>query len=692
MSLTGVSPYCLPCERYDHWIEIIIRDEHNQPFPNIKGVLFDGSGSPHPVVLGEEPILLVALAPGRVSIRFDNELWLNETQKRLPFEGTQSPVEQWICDNPTGHESCSRTPQTLTLGDFVDLDDEQELPPRHQAGARDVANLVTDRSHFITIQGCRYITLRLGMFFDGTANNTYSAKWGKQQLDNYYQTWNSHYTVSKERTKKSSAINPAELLEGCFQLPDTMINANSVSAGNELTNVQKLFDLYKQNEFNVEKTIFHHAQYITGIGTGNSTEIAPADEDATWGLGMGINKYGVEAKVKTGIEQICSQLEGIVSTIRNEMTLDGIRKLEFDVFGFSRGAAAARHFINVILDGEPGLFAQEFIKASKELEVFLSNNYDWTSNNCCLIQFAGLFDTVAAIANPLNLDVSAHDGKNDPIRLWLDPTRVSKAVHLVANSKTEYRYNFSVNLLNKAAHFDEIVVPGAHSDIGGGYHSHIAFKQADFLLPLLENTLVKSVTDNNLPMFNNQSHVNTLRNKLEQARDFDVSHGWSSDNYLITEPQFTSSGKEQRAVSMDLYYRQKTEGDLSRLYLRMMYGLAEHAGVPVKDNVGDSLCWTATLPPFSLYYPVPKTLTNRVSNSSFSFSELCDQVLQMAKAGHVDELKLQFGSERALTTFMDLELIHHSSDETVSGGVVKPFKPNEIKGRYLRQEHQCETT
>ena len=327
MSFLGVSPYCVPCERYDHWIEIIIRDEHNQPFPNIKGVLIDGSGAAHPVVVGEEPILLVTLAPGRVSIKFDNALWLRETQKRLPFEGEQSPVKQWLRNNPTGHESRSWLQQTLTLGDFVDLEREQHLPPRHQAGALGLPNLVADKSHHVTIQGCRYINLRLGVFFDGTANNTYSAKWGKQELDKHYKTWKQSYVVSKELTKSNSDfIPPKELLDDCFAPPLSIKEAGSISANNELTNVQKLFDLYQNNEFNEDGTTFYHAQYVTGIGTGNSTDIAPADEDVMFGQGMGINKYGVEAKVETSIEQICQHLRELIIEMEKHFPVDGFQK------------------------------------------------------------------------------------------------------------------------------------------------------------------------------------------------------------------------------------------------------------------------------------------------------------------------------------------------------------------------------
>ncbi|MGD8123193.1 phospholipase effector Tle1 domain-containing protein, partial [Vibrio sp. TRT 2004] len=218
---------------------------------------------------------------------------------------------------------------------------------------------------------------------------------------------------------------------------------------------------------------------ITGIGTGNSTDIAKADEDNK-GLAFGFGKYGIINKVRTGIKEVCSQLGLILIAIEREekIKIDGLNKLEFDVFGFSRGAAAARHCINSILLGKNGEFAPAFIDSMNKQQDkhTLITDFDWESNQHCEVMFAGLFDTVAAYG-------LAHNDNDEPVRLWLDPARVRKAVHLVANKHSEYRYNFSLNRLNFAPHFDEIVLPGAHSDIGGGYHSRVAFSNADYLLP-----------------------------------------------------------------------------------------------------------------------------------------------------------------------------------------------------------------
>ncbi|MBF4285733.1 DUF2235 domain-containing protein, partial [Vibrio anguillarum] len=83
------------------------------------------------------------------------------------------------------------------------------------------------------------------------------------------------------------------------------------SATNELTNVQKLFDRYILSDDIREGGIYTDAVYITGIGTGNDTNIAPADESEIFGQGAGIGQYGVTAKVSSSIDQLTGNLDAL---------------------------------------------------------------------------------------------------------------------------------------------------------------------------------------------------------------------------------------------------------------------------------------------------------------------------------------------------------------------------------------------
>ncbi|MBF4427455.1 DUF2235 domain-containing protein, partial [Vibrio anguillarum] len=116
----------------------------------------------------------------------------------------------------------------------------------------------------------------------------------------------------------------------------------------------------------------------------------------------------VTAKVSTSIEQLSTSIINIKSVFAeaDPNTVDGFNKLQFDVFGFSRGAAAARHFINVVLDGEQGEFAQAFSKACQKSGIPLAYGFDWDEADeakaNCEITFAGLFDTVASVVDLLS--------------------------------------------------------------------------------------------------------------------------------------------------------------------------------------------------------------------------------------------------------------------------------------------------
>ena len=122
---------------------------------------------------------------------------------------------------------------------------------------------------------------------------------------------------------------------------------------------------------------------------------------------------------------------------------DGANYREGDrlaIFGYSRGAALARKFANILL---------------RERED-------------CKVSFLGVFDTVAAMdgihrkGDRISSDVVFENGTLHP--------RIEKAVHLVAVD--EDRVSFTPTLMNKDAdrpgRILEVWFPGVHGDVGGG--------------------------------------------------------------------------------------------------------------------------------------------------------------------------------------------------------------------------------
>lgn len=137
-----------------------------------------------------------------------------------------------------------------------------------------------------------------------------------------------------------------------------------------------------------------------------------------------------------------------------------VKKIYISVFGFSRGATQARAFTN-------------WLRSLCELDAQLAGR----SANMSLggfpveFDFVGLFDTVAAIGLGNTLGGATGHGawadSEDSLRIPAD----IPCLHLVAAH--EIRRSFPVDSIAVggvlSSNHQEIVVPGAHSDVGCGY-------------------------------------------------------------------------------------------------------------------------------------------------------------------------------------------------------------------------------
>ena len=676
------------------WIEIRIVDEFNQPLDSVVGKLTDTNGTVYPVRAARSPIYVQGLAAGQISLRFDNQSWFECVEKRKPNLSGDDPVKAWLNDNPLGKRAAQVELLTATAGDFVELTPNQSLAERHHAGQADDIALETGNSYLIRIQGFNYITLRIGVFFDGTANNRYAAEWGKAQLDAYAPEWKAKFKSacqSIESQTKSTEILAKDLPHDCFIPPlhQSFVwpwsqQPFSGSAANEPTNVQKLHDLYFDHLTDpnvlVSSSTYFHKLYITGIGTGNDKAIAPADESIIPGQALGTGEYGVLAKVERAIEELFDNVnDRVASDINNAglPLLDGINEVVFDVFGFSRGAAAARHFVNIVSDGEQSALAKKIQLGLLSNQLKMSTGFNW-QKLCWRAGFVGVFDTVASVVDIMGLDFSTQNCDNGGVRLWLDPKYVDNAVHLTAEPTSEYRENFSLNKLNIArgkADFLEVVLPGSHSDIGGGYHARGAQVDDDYLLPLLENITVarayRMLNDNSI--FEIRTTKNFLAKQMHQRKKQEAANYWpvyEPEKYFTVVTNQSPRGKRVE-VSAELKLIRVVEGDLSRLYLRLMFGLAQFHGVLF--NSTSEHVWNQET---SDYYHVQSTI------GDLDFGSIAQEVLELAKQGVVDP---KLTSHEFHLDLMRNNLIHHSASTAIGMG------PNKCNGRsqFVRKILSC---
>ncbi|BBP00022.1 T6SS phospholipase effector Tle1-like catalytic domain-containing protein [Sulfuriferula nivalis] len=132
-----------------------------------------------------------------------------------------------------------------------------------------------------------------------------------------------------------------------------------------------------------------------------------------------------------------------------------VEQINLSVFGFSRGAAEARVFCNWLMS------------------VCKQENGGWTFAGIPLcITFLGIFDTVASVG-AANLwggnSVTGHQQWADN-SLQIHPA-IERCVHFVAGHEVRATFPLDSTRIKQQypANTKEVVYPGSHSDLGGGY-------------------------------------------------------------------------------------------------------------------------------------------------------------------------------------------------------------------------------
>lgn len=290
------------------------------------------------------------------------------------------------------------------------------------------------------------IDVSLNLFFDGTQNNKTNTELGKDN-DNSNHVDDSYTNDYSNVARGFDAIDPAA--------------ENQVS------------------------------WYIEGIGTedGESESIPFTTKPNNKGIPIGTGPRGIPAKVTKGCIKGAEALKKYASKDIN---------LKINVYGFSRGAAAARHFLHVattsvqVFENSEGIFApspydedplKDAIKISKKDPQTDTNGYF----GACLLFwnikpkkisfiFAGLYDTVASFG------VNHRGGyliDGDTKQLGLDAvSKVSFTLQMASDD--EYRDNFDLTNINSAPLGLQFTLPGVHSDIGGCYVDKDKNKKAIF--------------------------------------------------------------------------------------------------------------------------------------------------------------------------------------------------------------------
>ncbi|MES2757093.1 MAG: DUF2235 domain-containing protein [Pseudomonadota bacterium] len=264
------------------------------------------------------------------------------------------------------------------------------------------------------------------------------------------------------------------------------------------SNVAKLYRAHVEDD----ETNGIYRLYIPGVGTYFKEVGDPGGTD----LGLGTGHFGDE-RIMWALQRFETLLSPHVCRAANPT--NDIVEINLSAFGFSRGAALARAFIDLFIEQRCTRLRDSGVLRLKRGAYLVR------------IRFMGLFDTVASVGTPMSMNNTSFIGAaassisfclfhrlNDkglaavrPVQLafakdarpgadpavgsadghnsWGERMRISPIVEEVRHfvAAHEIRNSFpldSVTVLERGklirpAHFHETVYPGVHSDVGGSY-------------------------------------------------------------------------------------------------------------------------------------------------------------------------------------------------------------------------------
>lgn len=325
----------------------------------------------------------------------------------------------------------------------------------------------------------RAVNFTFGVFLDGTLNNMYNTELRQKVTGK---------EVKKAEASGISDIEAQKIYKKKGGAVDDDPSKGETSFENDLSNPAILFKNYKQNE---DKKQF--AIYTEGMGTNTAPKhygdaLGASDykgDDLMMGPAFGMGAAGIMDRVRKSIGDVATTI--LKNTNKNKQV---VGTLIFDVFGFSRGAAAARHFVHVVTQGsyrahttawKEGFivkdrfgytvaesYANRMMPTFGYLGQLLSEAGLMNDQAKVQIRFVGIYDTVP------------HHGlfqSNDSGDLGLnDVNRADYVVHMVAAD--EHRANFSLVDISSVAKTPpdsgkkggiELHYPGVHCDVGGAY-------------------------------------------------------------------------------------------------------------------------------------------------------------------------------------------------------------------------------
>lgn len=227
--------------------------------------------------------------------------------------------------------------------------------------------------------------------------------------------------------------------------------------------------------------------YIEGSGANDMSSNTKMNIN---GLGFGLGLAGVTALVSKGVKRVNEYVKNLSSYI------DDSTKIHFYVFGFSRGATCARLFTHIATREGEGLLKAREHEFGDFIPTYIGGDGKVKFLECInvrkniTVDFLGIYDTVASIGllkqkdgwsdslgapyeNMPNYKYNWHYKNATQYGLYIceNPAKLKHVCHIGALD--EFRENFAFTNVGYYVPQNavEILLPGCHSDVGGGYMS-----------------------------------------------------------------------------------------------------------------------------------------------------------------------------------------------------------------------------
>jgi hypothetical protein len=397
--------------------------------------------------------------------------------------------------------------------------------------------------------------ITVGVFIDGTMNNRYNARarvnWEKKRLGEDSESY-SEAAHLKVYAKSEEDVFGTDKFE--FEGESYEYKYGESSYENDPSNPAILFEHYDKNTTTAKV-------YVEGIGTEtladeNGKVESYESDNAFRGPGIGWGETGIKARVKRAVELMVGE---ILKKVKSGDEV--VSTLTIDVFGFSRGAASARHFVHEITKPTARDMGTSQTPSNGLLGAMLTEK-DITFDRL-VIRFAGLFDTVAHYGFIQSNDIDQ-----------LDLNSITKAKHILhITGSDEHRANFKLSRIPKSANHVELNLPGVHSDIGGGY---------------IEGRPEGTTTDKRMPQDPEGEHIldadmqsGDRSRRLEAFRDRLIEQGWYTEDQLtIHKFRMQVIAPSPRNRFRLLSYRPYISNQYSFIPLHMMANYAVKKEVP----------------------------------------------------------------------------------------------------------------